>query len=160
MLGADLERNGWESIVVSESRPVGRASAYKVAHHGSENAHEQKMWDEMLETNSFAVIAPWRRGRGILPKIDDAARILKSTQNAWITDVDFSSQSRARHSNKVVDKTLRESGVRMQRLSRDNHMVRLRRTIGSDGQWTVETFGGARHLGDYVARSTGAQPVA
>ena len=151
LLGADLERNGWQSILVSEARPAGRASAFKVAHHGSGNAYEQGVWDEMLETNSFAVIAPWRRGRGFLPKIDDAVRILKATQNAWITNADLSFQSKPRHSNKMVEKTLRESGVRMQQLSRGNHMVRLRRMIGSDGQWTVETFGGAKHLRDYVA---------
>lgn len=104
-----------------------------------------------MESDTFAVIAPWRRGRGILPKIDDAARILQATNNAWITNADLSSQSKPRHSSRVVEKTLRESGVKMQQLSRDNHMVRLRRTISSDSQWTVEAFGRARHLRDYVA---------
>lgn len=151
LLGADLEKEGWRSIVVDGARPFGKASAFKVAHHASENAHEQRVWDEMLETDTFAVIAPWRLGGKILPKIDDAARILRATNNAWITNADLSSPSKPRHSNRVVEKTLRESGVKMQQLSRDNHMVRLRRTIGSGSHWTVETFGSARHLRDYAA---------
>ena len=85
LLGADLEKRGWVAVLESEARPAGKASVFKVPHHGSENANEPAVWDQMLEDEPVAVLSPWRRGRGVLPTTPDVARILRATPNAWIT---------------------------------------------------------------------------
>ena len=35
LLGSDLERRGWAKILQDDARPTGRASAFKIPHHGS-----------------------------------------------------------------------------------------------------------------------------
>ncbi len=72
LLGSDLEKRGWVEILQSTTRPAGMASAFKVPHHGSENAHEPDVWKRMLEPDPFAVLTPWRRGRRRLPSKRDA----------------------------------------------------------------------------------------
>ncbi len=151
LLGADLERQGWAAILGDKARPAGKASAFKVPHHGSEGANEPAVWDCMLEREPVAVLAPWRRGRGVLPTGRDVARILTATPEAWITTRGLLEPARPRHGNTAVDRTLRESGARFRRLMGKRGMVRLRRSIASKGPWTVETLGDACRLADYAA---------
>lgn len=62
LLGADLEKSGWTAVVGEPTRPGGRASVFKVPHHGSVTADAPEVWHRMLEPEPFAVLAPWRRG--------------------------------------------------------------------------------------------------
>ena len=151
LLGADLEKRGWVAILKGETRPAGKASAFKIPHHGSENANLPAVWDQMLETDPVSVLTPWRRGGRFLPTTRDVERILNATSNAWITNKGLSGQTNVRHENRAVEKTLRESGVRIRRLASDRGLVQLRRPNDSDGRWTVETFGSACRLDDYAA---------
>ena len=150
LLGADLERSGWVAVVASPTRPTGKASAFKVPHHGSENADEPTVWQQMLESDPLAVLTPWRRGGHALPTAQDVVRILAATQNAYVTDNGLPRRS-PRHGNSAVARTLRESGSRFRRLTADNSSVRLRRPLGSQTQWTVETLGRACRLMDFAA---------
>ena len=59
LLGSDLERGGWSTVVQDVARPVGRASVFKVPHHGSGSAHEPDVWEHMLDSEPFAVITPF-----------------------------------------------------------------------------------------------------
>ncbi len=151
LLGADLERQGWGVILGDSARPPGKASVFKVPHHGSANANEPEVWQQMLQVEPFAVLTPWRRGGRVLPTSEDARRVSEATPNAWITNKSPSGQARFRHGNTVVEKTLRESGLRIRRPAGDTAMVRLRRPIVADSQWTVEAFGGAGRLVDHAA---------
>ena len=151
LLGADLERDGWIAIVQDCARNASAASVFKVPHHGSENADEPAVWDRMLEDEPVAVLTPWRRGRGVLPTAGDVQRILRSTPNAWITNKGLSRQSDLKHENRAVEKTLRESGVRIRRLENGSGFIRLRQSVDGKKRWTVESFGTACHLSEYVA---------
>ena len=151
LLGADLERRGWVAIVEDETRRAGVASVFKIPHHGSENANETAVWDRMLEDEPVAILTPWRRGRGVLPTTSDVQRILRSTPHAWITNGGLSRQADLKHKNRAVEKTLRESGVRVRRLKRGSGYIRLRQSGDGDERWTVESFGIACHLSDYAA---------
>ena len=71
LLGADVEKVGWVEILSNSGRPGGKASAFKIAHHGSGNAHEPTVWKDMLEGDPVAVLTPWRRGGGALPTAKD-----------------------------------------------------------------------------------------
>ena len=150
LLGSDLEKQGWIEILESKARPAGKASAFKVPHHGSKSAHEQGVWSRMLDPEPFAVLTPWYRGDRSLPCQDDVRRILSNTPNAYVTaSIGASGRVRAR-TNKTVDRTIRESGISLRSLPTSSGAIRLRRPCGSGVRWRVEKFGSARHLKDLV----------
>jgi Metallo-beta-lactamase superfamily len=71
LLGADLEettdpQTGWTVIVDSQTRPTKQAGLFKIPHHGSETAHQERVWEEMLDA-PVALLTPFRRGRVRLP---------------------------------------------------------------------------------------------
>ena len=89
LLGADLEvgtddRTGWRAILNSETRPGGLAAIFKVAHHGSENAHDARVWAELLSDKPHAVVTPYLAGRKPLPSPADSARISSLTPYAYV----------------------------------------------------------------------------
>ena len=83
LLGADLERVAWTAIIGDRTRPGGRASVFKVPHHGSITADSPAVWRRMLDPKPLAVLAPWRRGNKALPAPEDVARILSRTTTAY-----------------------------------------------------------------------------
>jgi len=150
LLGADLNRSGWATMVCDSERPVGRAAAYKVPHHGSENADEPRVWEQMLDSHPLAVLTPWSRGGRSLPKSSDVRRILSHTENAYATAKPDSSGPNRRSWDRVVERIIRESGAAIRRRSAGPGMIRLRRRIGDEAPWQVEKFGTACHLRDLV----------
>ena len=148
LLGSDLEKRGWVDILQNAARPNGKASAFKVSHHGSENAHEPGVWKRMLAPDPFAVLTPWRKGSRSLPNQHDVQRILSDTTNAYATArIGSSARAPVRRSS-MVQRTIRESGVALRRLAMSPGAVRLRRPIGLRTRWNVETLGSACHLKD------------
>ena len=90
LLGSDLEETGdpligWSAVLSSVGLPQGKASAYKVAHHGSVSGHCDRVWSEMLEENPLSLLTPFRWGRHRLPAAADRRRILALTDRAFIT---------------------------------------------------------------------------
>jgi hypothetical protein len=88
LLGADLEDSqnsltGWKAIVTSTTRPQDRAIILKVPHHGSKDADNQQMWQEMLTPSPFAVVTPFAPRR--LPTTSDQQRLSKRTSNLFCT---------------------------------------------------------------------------
>ena len=79
LLGADLESPGWLKILNAHERPKCKASVFKIAHHGSQDAHEDRVWREMLHINPVATLTPWQRGRKRLPTKSDIERIISFT---------------------------------------------------------------------------------
>lgn len=145
LLGADLEKKGW--IAIAESGGIGtplirKASAFKIPHHGSESADDPVIWSDLLEADPFAVVSPWKRGRGILPTEGDVTRMSQSTPNAYIT-----SCREASARDEGVKRFLRNSRIRLGSIaSSDPSAVRFRRGIGSGSPWRVELFGSAHRL--------------
>ncbi|MXX05929.1 MAG: MBL fold metallo-hydrolase [Gammaproteobacteria bacterium] len=149
LLGADLERRGWKSILKDEARPAGKASVFKIPHHGSRNAHEPGVWNQLLEERPMAVLAPWRLGGSSLPTRADAERILSHSGEAWITNADPKGRSSPRRSHRAVERTMRESPVRTRTLDSDPSMIRLRRGLAPGAAWSVELSGKASSLENY-----------
>ena len=152
LLGSDVERSGWMEILRSEARPRGKASAFKIPHHGSGSADAPKVWQQMLDPSPFAVLAPWQRGSKALPRRQDVERILSNTANAWSSARAGSLITRADRRRREVDRTIRESGIQLRELHSSPGMVRLRRAIGEQTAWNVELFGTACHLEDFFER--------
>lgn len=89
LLGADLERSnnpdsGWDAVI-RYCLPADKASALKVPHHGSEGAHHEQVWQDMLEPNCLTIITPWVRGGRALPLERDLERIVSLSSRAYIT---------------------------------------------------------------------------
>ncbi len=90
LLGSDLQSDtssvgGWRAVVSSPTRPTQRAKILKVAHHGSQNADEPKVWSGMLEASPWAVVTPFASGKAPLPTEADLNRIARRTPNAYCT---------------------------------------------------------------------------
>ena len=150
LLGADLERNGWVSILDTLSGNHHLASVFKVAHHGSEDAHNDRIWEEMLSSEPIAVLTPWRLAGRELPNDDDVKRILSFTPEAYSTAKRQDNLGRPKtYQNSVVEKTIRESGIRIRSLDPSPGIIRLRKKAHGKESWSVERFGSACPLSVY-----------
>ena len=148
LFGADLERRGWTAVLRDDTRPRWKASVFKVPHHGSANAHPEGVWDELLEPEPTAILSPWRRGRGALPKTEDVARILARTPSAYAT---ADATSGATQRDRWVKKRLRGVKAYVTPESGPPGMIRLRRSMAVESSWRVDLFGSACHLKDFAA---------
>ena len=147
LCGADLERAGWQRILVRGTRPEGAASAFKVPHHGAGSAHEPGVWEQMLTSSPVAVLTPWARGGRSLPTRADQLRILGETPRAYATAPTGRGQHR-KERGQVVGRTLREMGAAIRRDARGFGAVRLRRGLGGAACWRVDLLGAALRLGE------------
>lgn len=154
LLGSDLEetRNpetGWSVIVRSAERPRGRATIFKVPHHGSENGHNQDVWNEMLAANPYAVLTPFGSGRKMLPSIEDAGRITGLTDSAYSTATVRQAKTNKRR-DPAVEKTIKTTVGTLRQAEPATGVIRLRGNAGAENSssWQVELLNGACHLRD------------
>lgn len=152
LLGSDLEKRGWTAVLENVAPMEVKASAFKVPHHGSEDAHEPGVWKQMLELDPYAVLTPWRRGNRTLPIQRDVNRILSRTPNAYATATIGSSTRSPVKRARTVGRTIRESGIQLRRLVMSPGFVRLRCPLASGPRWKIETFGSACHLAALARR--------
>jgi hypothetical protein len=151
LLGGDLEETktpgtGWSAIVASATRPGGKASVFKIPHHGSANAHNHEVWEQMLDSVPFALVTPYKR-REKLPRKSDVERITALTKQAYSTAKVASSRVKKLH--KGVEKTLREAGVVMTEAEPEVGLVRLRNGgMSAFDLWSVDLLQGACPLRD------------
>ena len=150
LLGSDLERRGWVEVLQSAARPAGRASAFKIPHHGSANADAPEVWARMLDDNPFAVLTPWRRGGHALPSQQDVQRILSNTENAYASARGASVTRASVRRDPMVERMIRRAGIGLRRLAISRGAVRLRRAIGARDRWQVELFEPACHLQNFT----------
>jgi hypothetical protein len=163
VLGADVENSGrptagWEAILGAHNlQPFGsRASLYKVPHHGSENADNRGVWDNLLTANPLTVVTPWRNGARRLPTAEGARNILQHSQDAFITALDARSPSRREGRPPDVQRFIREHrGIRLRSLAVPFGAVRFRTYDISSATWNYELFGAASHLSQVIR----AQPI-
>ena len=88
LLGADLEigstnLTGWKAILNSSVRPNKKAQIFKIPHHGSDDAHDDEVWTQLLEPNPVATLTPFKRSH--LPTVGDVNRIKKLAGLAYCT---------------------------------------------------------------------------
>ena len=151
LLGSDLERRGWRAIVASGGRPTGKASVYKVAHHGSPGADIPELWSELLTPDPFAVLAPWHRGARPRPAKEDVQRILAHTPHAFATWRPEDVPPARKRTHPAVARTLRGSGITIRASVPESGAVRLRRPVDGRTRWRAKTFGRASPLHELLA---------
>ena len=151
LLGSDLERKGWRTILASQGRPSSKASLYKVAHHGSPGADTPELWSRLLKPEPFAALTPWRRGTRARPTGKDVERILTQTAHAFATWRPENVPRARKRTHPAVARTLRGSGITIRGSVPDSGAVRLRRPVNGETPWYAETFGRACPLKDLLA---------
>lgn len=145
LLGADLEHvsgttEGWQAVVRSAERPVGRAGFFKVPHHGSGNADCPECWTNLLLEKPIAILTPHAPSK--LPRPADVARLCGRTRSLFLTS-DPNNYALARRDN-AVEKTLRELAVSRRSLVGQMGHVRVRSDARSIGQPVIQLRNGAR----------------
>jgi len=145
ILGGDLETGadpttGWNAVVACPSAQGLKAQAFKVPHHGSQNAHHDEVWSDLLEPQPHAILTPYATGRKFLPSPADVARMKSLTPNVYLAS--RPAPTAAAPLGKAVERTIREVAKSFRlRVGRMGH-VRLRMPA-STGVPTVELFGAA-----------------
>jgi beta-lactamase superfamily II metal-dependent hydrolase len=147
LLGSDLqettdEYRGWSVIVESKERPLGVAAVFKVPHHGSQNAHSDAVWDQLIAKGGYALLSPFTNGNVSLPTPLDVARIVAKTNSAYITS-DPAGRPPIMRSPAVM-RAVRGHRLRMAE-PRLGH-VRLRKRFAPRGRWYVMLAPGAYKL--------------
>jgi hypothetical protein len=148
LLGGDLERGqderrGWRALVRSTVGPKVLSCAYKVAHHGSDNADLEEIWTELVLKNGRAILTPYAGGAKPRPAKEDVRRIKSKTAYAYCTIWPPAKKPPRRS----VDRTMKEIALSRRAVSKRAGQVRLR--IGHDCDLTecrVELFAGAKRL--------------
>ncbi|TNH37576.1 MBL fold metallo-hydrolase [Paracoccus haeundaensis] len=114
LFGADVEeRNienyGWKNIVTNRKDRAPSPFIFKVAHHGSQGAHLDQVWDDFLEAKPISIVTPWKLGGNFLPKAEDIQRIKERSSFAYITSSEIIPLKR-RYDREVL-KDIQRSGV-------------------------------------------------
>jgi hypothetical protein len=135
LLGADLEntRNpltGWTAAIHQLATQLeGSAELYKVAHHGSTNAHHDDIWSELLCAAPIAVLAPWQLADGALPTDDDLDRLCQLAGSVYVSAPAEGSRSELPGIGLAGEVTIAAQ-------SRPGRIT-ARRPILGEGAWTV-----------------------
>ncbi len=151
LLGADLEEtksplSGWSAIVSSTTRPAQKASVFKIPHHGSQNAHSDDVWSQLLDKNALSLCTPFN-GKVVLPRKSDVERIYNYTDNAHISST-IKERELSSKADTTVQKTIRESGIKMRPAPLETGHIRCR---WRDSTLDVEHFNGANLLSKHLA---------
>ena len=148
LLGADLEESGhpdtgWSVIVGSRTYPPGKASIFKVPHHGSHTGHHPQVWQDMLDTAPFAILTPFALGNVSLPTPQDVERICQRTEQAYATAIPRPRRPRGRP--QAVEKLIRDTvGSSIREVYSSTGHIRLRANLAETPlSWRVELFGDA-----------------
>lgn len=147
LFGADLEirgeLSGWQAVHELYWNERGRCSFYKIAHHGSPNAHYEPKWDHMLEEQVFAALTPYGRGVTPRPSIEDVNRILDRTDNAFSAGTVKLLSPRRQHNS--VERTMSEASIKLKRICDKLGHVRLRCGV-QETNWHCDLIGQAEGL--------------
>lgn len=149
-LGSDLEEigspgTGWSVILGSSTYPQGKASVFKIPHHGSHTADHPQVWHDMLDAEPYAVLTPFSLGRVALPTRQDIDRICARTAQVYTTAIPRHRRRRERPN--VVEKTLRETVRSLREIVTAIGHIRLRADLATQPlSWRVELFGDAQPL--------------
>lgn len=145
LLGSDMEDHGawgWSAIVGDEwCLSNQRASAYKIAHHGSPNGDHPDIWSKLLTANPFAVLTPYINGAVNLPNAADKKRINESCSSAFISSNASKQPSMSAHVEKRMKAICKNIAV----MNPGFGAVRFRKKLGA-AAWSCELFGQATKL--------------
>lgn len=155
LLGSDLEEkenkplSGWSAIVNSTTRPQGRASVFKVPHHGSETGHYAHVWSRMLIKTPIAILSPFHKAGKVLPTANDVRRILNLAPDTYITTSNPASKSKIDRMPSV-ERAIRDTVGKIRSAQSAMGWIRLQKEgKASDDGWNVQLSSNSCHLNDF-----------
>jgi hypothetical protein len=120
------EDTGWSVVVASAERPHGKASIFKIPHHGSVTAHHDAVWQQMIVPHPFAILSPYNRGHKKLPSPADIQRIMAYTEHAYSTSSLRTSAAKKAARPTAVIKTIRQTVGQIRVAQPRTDWIRLR----------------------------------
>lgn len=134
LLGGDLETDGWNAIV-NDRVVAGKASLFKVPHHGSVTAHLDSVWTEMLIEKPVSMLSVFSPSG--LPNDEDKRRIKERSKLMVVAGERVGIMKRPGFFKKLN----KCSSVQLSPLDTNIGMVRARKPISGTLDWTIECFG-------------------
>lgn len=153
LLGSDLENTndadtGWQVIVNQINDKYGKASFYKVPHHGSESSYNINVWQQMLCAEPIAVLTPFHCGRNILPTKIEVDRIVNHTSKSYST---AKIKAKKRKRENMVERTIRETAVEIHDVIGGIGQIRYRKNLINEADsGDIQLFGSACLLKDIM----------
>lgn len=149
LLGADLETSanpavGWTAIVDSAGGAAGRAEIFKVPHHGSANADNTRVWQQMLVATPVAALSQFASGTTPLPSTEDIRRFLARTPHLYCTGSPTGWRPKAK--DHTVEKTLRQVTRNLRTITGPMGHIRMRASLTGAAEIAVYLGNGALHL--------------
>jgi hypothetical protein len=150
LLGGDKENvasanSGWEKICANFAlgKPL-KSSIYKVAHHGSKSGHNERIWDQMLTSEPWALLSSFTRSR--LPNKNDVHRILEKTDKAFCVGATSPQHSPLDPETKKLLRDFGEMDKKIYRVGKRSGQIILRKKIFQTVDWKVQMIGNAYKL--------------
>lgn len=84
---------------------------FRIPHHGSENAHHQRVWEELCDAKVLGVLAPYVLAATQLPKPSDVERIMALTEQTYAT-ASLGARAPTRYPP-PVEKEFKDHGIRL-----------------------------------------------
>lgn len=113
ILGGDLEisldnKHGWLCILDNcDCILKNKASLFKIPHHGSENAYEERVWKELFDGNMpIGQLSPFIHGKVCLPTKEMLIKFLETTKHLYITSYD--KQNKPKKREKSIEKAIQK----------------------------------------------------
>lgn len=146
LLGSDMEvideeNAGWNGVVRNYNPHNGKASLFKVPHHGSATGHKQEVWTEMLTSHPISFITTYNKGHK-LPKDDDILRVNSLSGETYLIG------NKNKH-DKQMEREVRKTcpGIEIEQISTEVGLVRYRKNMDIvSAQPVIECFGAARKV--------------
>ncbi len=154
ILGADLEYKndpsmGWTAIVEKSTVATDDAMVFKVPHHGAKSGHDERVWNEMLADQPYALITPFIWAGHTIPTKDDIERINRFTGLVYVTSKP--SRKKWKDPDSTARKTIKEATTTAYEIHPGWGHIRIRNMInGNDFSWDVSLFGDARKAGTSI----------
>ena len=147
ILGSDLEvtgsnKTGWECVLANSNTIDGKASYFKIPHHGSKNGYHIDIWNSLLTTHPEATLTPWNKNKK-LPVAEMVEKYKGHTPNLYITS--NISPTKAKRRDPDMEKVINRfnSSIREVRFYRG--MIRSRIKVAAS-KWTTVLFDSAAKL--------------
>ena len=152
LLGADLEevndpQKGWRAVVEARRGRRPLSHLFKIPHHGSCNAHNTDVWNEMLNKSIRSIVTPWTKGGHRLPGERDLDRLRQLCSECYLTSTYLTSPKRNYDAD--ILKQINAAGVKFDTSIYSGGRVTIRWTpLGSEAL-NVTLYGGAINIQDH-----------
>lgn len=149
LLGGDLENDnkeglGWQGVLesVELNANTKKSIIFKIPHHGSENAYDEKIWKQMVMfKKAHVVTTPLVRGKNtLLPNSEMIQNICHFSKNFYLTSNPYSIKP-SKHS-RDVQKYIRRCGLNISKVAQEFGQVRFRKDFSKENtRLRIEKFG-------------------